>query len=798
MAVRTSMNVRYALNDLRKGWGVSLALVVTLTLCAFLMAAGAMVMERSAGAVDRLFSHAKPPHFLQMHTGEYDPAAVEAFANGREEIGSWLIEEMIGVDSSALAWGRPATGETGSIADSLIDNLFVTQNDTFDFLLDEADRTPRPQPGEVYVPVAYQQRFALRAGDELRMTTAEGVRTWTIAGFVRDAQMASSLSSATRFLIGEADFAHLVRDGVGVPEIIVEFRLHDPAGADALQTAYTADSALPRNGQAVTDSMIRMINAISGGLVAFALVFVGVLLIGIALLCVRFVIRGTVQDEVREIGAMKAIGLPHSTIAAMYLAKYVLLALAACLAGGLAAAPAAQALTADVRRSYGQAVLGPATVLAPALALAVMFALVIGICRGVLNGVGRIEVVGALVHGTTLTERGAARQARRRAGGAHRSAFASFRGGDVNRVLALTDLRADARQWALITLVFGLAAVLMILPTNLLSTLTSPRFVTYLGAADSDLRVDLQFADQLDATRAALLTTLERDDRVASAHVYGREMHEAEGPEGWETLRVDVGDHATSVEFLHGRRPLEGEIALSVLNAERFGVGVGDTLAVRDGAAVRTPLVSGIYQDVTSGGRTAKMQGQASTGASGYVIYLDLAEGADPAAVAAEYDGGFPGASFVPMRAYTAQTLSYVTDGLMRAAVLASVFALGVALLMSYLYLDLRRARERSRTAILAVLGFSGSELAAQIRLKTLIAVTVGVTLGVLAAATAGEALVSAALSAAGIGITRLSFLPNPWLVYLAYPLLLLGVGAVSAATVGRKVRGADVSRWLS
>ena len=108
------------------------------------MATGSMVMERLVGSINQLFEQAKPPHFLQMHKGEYDEAALARFAAQHPEIDGWLVEEMLGFDSSALTWRREATGASGSLSASLIDNLFVTQNDGFDLLIDLDGGVPEP------------------------------------------------------------------------------------------------------------------------------------------------------------------------------------------------------------------------------------------------------------------------------------------------------------------------------------------------------------------------------------------------------------------------------------------------------------------------------------------------------------------------------------------------------------------------------------------------------------------------------------------------------------------------------
>lgn len=794
-----SLYLRHAANDLTKNKAVSVALVVVLTLSAFLMATGAMVMERLVGSVDQLFEEAKPPHFLQMHTGDHDPEALERFASEHPEIEAWHVVDMLGFDGPTVSWQRPATGESGDLSDSLVDNLFVTQNDEFDFLLDETGGIARPAEGGVHVPVAYQESFDLEVGDELRIRTDTGHHDLRIEGFVRDAQMASSLSSATRFLVSEADFAALERAGGGDPEIIAEYRLADPSDASELQRAYEADEALPKNGQAVTFQMIRMVNAFSDGLVAVALVFVSVLLIAIALLNVRFVIRGSLEDEVREIGAMKAIGLPDRSIAGLYLAKYSVMTLFACLVGGALALVATDLLTRGIQVNYAEAPTGPLTFLVPVIALTVVYLFVMALCRGVLRGVRRIQVVGALVHGSTLDERQTARRARKQARNARRGGLTSYRGVGVSGRLAWLDLRAEGRQWVLIPMVFFLAAVLMTLPMNLLSTFDSPRFVTYLGAPQSDIRADLQFSDDVDAVREDVLADMHADDRLTDVRVFAQVLYEAEGEEGWQSMRVEVGDHAEgTVEFIQGGPPGSGQIALSALNAERYGVGVGDELALRDGGGEPTAAeVSGVYQDVTSGGYTAKAQGEQETAAAAYVVYADTVEGADPTAVAADYREQHPAASVVPMREYVQQTLSYVTGAFQGAAVLAFVFGVGVAALITTLFLNLRLTRERRRMGVLSALGFSTGEIITQVRAKILLAMVVGTVAGLVFAATAGESLVGLAVSLAGLGIVELAFITNPVMVYAVFPLALVGAGYLGAVVLTARLRGADKSSWL-
>lgn len=793
-----SLTWRYARGDLTRRPVVTLSLSALLVLGALLLSTGTIVAERLVGSVDQLFAEAKPPDFLQMHSGDYDRAALERFAAEQEGIADWTVVPLIGFDGAALSWERPGTDDSGDLSDHLVDHLFVAQNEDFDLLLDETGRAPRPADGEVYLPLGYQRSTGIEVGDLLGVRTDSGVEQLRVVGFVRDAQMASSLSASTRFLVSPAQRDALAAAGGGDREIIVEYRVTDPSRIGPLQRAYERDAALPQNGPAVTGDMIRLINALSDGLVAAALVVASALLMLIALITLRTVIRGSIQDQVRQIGALMAIGLPAREIRRLLLARYRVLSIAGCVLGGLLSIGVAALLTGGVTASYVTTPITPWTVLLPLLALALVHAVVVGTCAWMLRRLRRIDVVTSLVHGSTLTPAQtlrAERRSARRARGARLDRGAT----GVSVRLVLRDLRAQLGQWSLLTAVFLLAAVLMILPTNLLTTFESPRIITALGAPRSDLRADLQFTADLGAQREALTTAFAEDPRIESVQVFGNVLARTPTDEGTEILRVEVGDHSTTgLDHVSGTAPADGEIALSVLNAEKLGLGTGDTLDLQLGGSMRTLRISGVYQDVTAGGYTAKLQGAPPADAISYVVYAEAAGGQDTLALAAEYRDLFPEAGVIQMDDYLAQTLAHITVGLRTTTTVAVAFALGVCLLVTCLFLSLQLARDRRRAGVLAALGFTARELSGQVLAKTLLMAAAGAVAGTAAAALLGPPLVRTVLAVAGLGIVDLDLSPQPALVLGLYPLALLGVAALGAVLLTASLRRPDKSAWLT
>lgn len=781
--------------DLTRDLGAGVSLLLVLTLGAALLATGALALERLTARGDQLAAQTRPPHLLQMHSGDYDRQALEDFAHRHPEIQAWTIEDLAGVDGAALSC-RSADGSTGTPADSVTDNLFVTRNTAFDLLVDPDGTAVAPAPGTVHVPVAVQQRYDLHPGDVLRIDTGSSTVELTVAGTVRDGQMTSSLSSSTRFLVHPRDWQELAGWTSIAHEIIVEHRLHDEADVPALQAAYAADPALPREGRAVTISLIRLITVIGDGLVAIALMGVSVALVLIALLSLRFVIRADLEHRVRELGTLRAIGLTPRTITRLLLTRYRALSLAACVLGGLLAIGGAALLTGGPGSSTVP--LTGWTVLAPLLAPALVHLVVVLSCRGVLRAVRRVPIVGALVHGSLRGDGATARRARRRARAARATDLATAPGGTVSRRLALLGLRRDARSWMLLPLVFALVTIVATVPLAVHATFSSPRLVTSMGAPDRDLRSDVRVTADAPAVTDRLLSAMATTAGVTDVSVTGSVLVRIDTAEGTRTQAVDVGEHSgEGIRYVAGTAPGRDELALSVLAADAYGVAPGDTLAIAVDGRPSVHVVRGIYQDITDGGMTAALRGDLPADASAYTLYADVADGVSAPEVAAALSAQVPEATTIPMDRFVGQTFSSVTEALRGAAILAIGLCVGVAVLITALVLRLRRTRERPRAGVLRALGFPARAVAGQLRLQALLVIVPGVVLGALAAALVGPPVVGAVLSAAGLALPRFAFLAPVAPTWILLPGAVALAGYLAAVLVSAPSRTADLSPVL-
>ncbi len=285
-----------------------------------------------------------------MHAGPLDQAEIDSWAAANELVTDQQTVEMITMDGSNLYLGESQNPEENSI----MDISFVTQNEGFDFLLDLDNEIIQLSPGEIAVPVYYSQQRDLAIGDEVRVNTGAGEMVFTIAAFSRDSQMNPAIVHSKRFLVHEQDYASL-RETIAETEYLIEFLLVDDSQIGAFASAYQA-SDLPKTGPAVDQGLFKTLNALSDGLVAGVVILMSLLLIVIAILCLRFTLLATIEEDTKEIGVMKAIGIARSDIKRIYLAKYVVMGAAAALLGYLTSLLLNQVLSANILLYIGQCV----------------------------------------------------------------------------------------------------------------------------------------------------------------------------------------------------------------------------------------------------------------------------------------------------------------------------------------------------------------------------------------------------------------------------------------------------------
>ncbi|WP_145978597.1 FtsX-like permease family protein [Granulicoccus phenolivorans] len=778
-------------NALRRSGVSAVILVAFVALAAMLAGAAAALVVSATGATEALMQRARTPHYLQMHTGPVDRDRMAAFAEQNPLVAQWAVVPMLTVDGAAVRISGPGVDTT--LADSLQDNSFVTQNAEFDFLLDTDDRVIQPAPGTVWLPLFYREELGLATGNVVTVTgpgATAGTPAQTrlvVAGFLRDSQMNSSYASSKRLLVAPDDLAAVQRTvaETGTIEQLIQFRLTDPAAVGTFEVQYR-EAGLEAGGPTITWSLFTLVNSLSEGITAAIVILVTVLLVAIALLCVRFTLLTTIEQDQRQIGVLKAVGVRGRDLRRLYTGRYLALAVAGALLGVALAPLLSRSLLARVDLFMGPSGRGGWALLVGWVLAAGIVAVVGLSVRRTLRALDRVSPVEALRSGTAAA--GRVRRTPR---------WLSVSRGRLgaNLSLGLADLGRRPGMYAVPLVIFTLASFILIVPQNLYSTVTAPGFITHMGAGVSDLRIDIR--QTADPRRAGELdAALAGDPQVARHSLLVTADYAATAADGTDVrLKIESGDLAMfPIRYATGQQPsAPDQLALSTMQAQQLGARVGDPVVVRPpgGGQPLALTVVGIYSDVTNGGRTAKMVApHTSTQVMWSTLLADVVPGADPAAVVGAYAAANPDLRVSSVDDYVQATMGGTAQVLRDASVISLLVGLAIAALITALFLRLLLTADSARVATLRALGFRDGQIRAQYAIRTVVLLLVGVVLGAVLANTVGGLLAGLLLS--GVGLTRLDLIANPLLAWLATPAVLLLTVAVTAYASTRP--GADQS----
>jgi putative ABC transport system permease protein len=782
------MYTRMIARDFARNRSVTAILVVLMMLSVILATASAGTLVRLMGASSRLMSQAEAPHVAQLHVGPFDQGEVDRWAADRPEVAHHQTMLMLGIDGANLSFdGVPQTT-------SIQQNALVVPNVERDLLLD-LDGRPITEvaPGTIVLPVLYEVEAGLEVGDPVRITAADGFATeFTIAGFARDSIMNPAITSSKRLAVSSADLEE-VRAHTGEVEQLIEFWLHDPGTQSAeFQKAYL-DSGLPKAGQMVDSATFQMLTLIGDGLVAAVVVLVSLLLLVVAALCLRFSFLTAAEQDYREIGVLKAIGVAPRDVRRIYLTKYALLASIATLLGLLGGWALTPLLTRNITRYMGSApsvwnAIVPLIAAAAVLAALVLFVLVL------LRRFKQISAVAALSSGATSQRSKAARLR------LHRSRM------PVHVRLGTMDVVGRWPTYLLLFFVFAVSAFIVIVPINSATTANAPGFINYMGIGTVDLRIDLRYSDDTSPVQFAnIVDELDADPRVVATAPMITTRNDTVDREGIAaSLYVENGDHTRlPLTYADGRAPTsDAEIALSLLALNQSGREVGDNLPVTVAGRDRNLTIVGSYQDITNGGRTAK----SALPTDGdevmwFTIGVDLAAGTDATEVAQAYGDRVAPAKVAAIEQWRVQTLGPIAEQIRVTAVVSAVVAIALAVLMTALFTRMLIARDAGQIAIQRAIGADDAGLRSQYLTRILLVLVLGVVIGTLAANTLGQTLFNlmfegmfGGFETLGQGTSRIDFAVNPLLAYIVLPAALLVTVTAATTASARSISAADIS----
>lgn len=738
-------------NDLCKSRLITVTITGFVMLAALFAALGLSLTVNLLGAINQLSADAKASHYMQMHSGGIDLERLDRFVSQHHEIAAVQAAKFLNIAGADIRIGEY------TLADSIQDNGVAVQNERLDLLLDVNNQPVYPRDGEIYVPVYYFKEGFAKLGDPVVIQDV----SFRVAGFLRDFQMNPAMASSKRFLVSKGDYQRLAPGGK--QEYILSFLFNGEVDLAKFEADYQ-QAGLENNGPAGTRGLIKLMNGVEDGLMIAMLMLIGILILMVTLLSVRFTLMTKMEEDYREIGVLKAIGLRLFTIRKLYLAKYCAISAAGCTLGFFLSLFLQEPVLENIRLYLGRSQQETWGLLGGGCGVFLVFAAVLCYVNRMLGRFRKISAVQAIRFG------------------APRDETTPSRGFSLSRsrlfppmvFMGIKDVLSRKKLYLIMFLVLVISCFIMVVPQNISNTIADPSFMTYLGIGECDIRLDVHLAEDIPEKAKDMGRALALDQEVEKYSILTCWMFDLLQEDGSIVkLKAELGDHsAFPLTYQQGREPRgENEIALSALNSKELQKGIGDTIRLVVDGQIKTLKVCGLYSDITNGGMTAKAAfGGKGEKAMWLKVPVQLKSSAHAQMKAAGYKQQFAYAKVSLVEDYLAQSLgptAKAVQNISAAAIGVSVF---LTVLITLLFMKMLITRDRYQIWVLKSLGFTGRKIRQQYLVRAGIVLVLGAAAGTALANTLGETIGSGLMSA--FGVSAFHFNVNRLFAYGISPLV--------------------------
>lgn len=638
-------------------------------------------------------------------------------------------------------------------------------------------------PGTAYISGSVPGACGIVVGEKFTVKVGDTELDLEYAGYAKDALLGSDFMGNPRFILNKEDY--------------------DVIAAD--ERAKQSEGSIYYVNTSDTKAVEKAVSEVGGGLfkgdrdtirttyimsmiVAALLLIVSVCLILVAFVVLRFTIRFTLEEEFREIGVMKAIGIKNAQIRGLYLVKYLAIAVDGALLGFVASIPFGDMLLTGVSEKM---VLGSENSLIVAL---VCCAAVVGIimlfCWGSTRKVNKLSPIDAVRSGRT------GERFRRRSImelGKSRLGATPF--------LAVNDVVSSPKQYGVITAVFTILLLLVMILANTANTLNSDKLLFLLGTTKSDVYITLtdevmeamgdpNSADEkIKESNRKIEATLAENGMPGKVHV--ERMYNAPVTSGDEktsvVFQICPQTKASDYVYEKGTAPMYAdEIALSSPMAKSLGADIGDTVYITVNGEDRKCIVTALFQSFGQLGKIGRLHESFDpdglTVSSLYSFQIDFDDHPDDAEIENRIkklkdiyntDSVFNSAGFVKDSTGAADIIKAVKDMILLITLIIIVL---IAVLMERSFIS----REKPEIALMKAIGFNNGSVTAHHTVRFAIVALVSSVLAAALCLPLTKLTIDPIMGMMG-AVNGVGYEIKPAEIFGLYPLIIIAITVLAA-----------------
>lgn len=764
--------------DLRKQKGVNIILFLFITLSTIFLASSVNNICLVINGLDTYMEYANVSDVMVVFGAEDEKEQFEDWLDSRSEVTEYAHEQLCEIKADDILVVK--TGETSSFDANGASLYLGYTGGKYAKPLDVQGNDLVVGAGEVAVASGLMERNALHIGDELQFKLSDKTYTYRVAMQVKDIMYGNEMSGMGRFVFCKEDYDKMVSNCTNVKIMTYGYNTTD------LQK--TLDSMNHQGFTWLANAFERDIYSmlyVFDMIIAALFIVVGLCLILISLMILRFSLSFTMEENYREIGVMKAIGMRNFSIQKIYLVKYLTVIAVGAFTGFLLSIPIGKVMERSVSKNM---VLGDSanSIGLNLLCSVVIIVFVTAMCIAFTGKLKKISAIEAIRSGGT-----GERYQKRRGISLYKRKYM----GTIS-FLGLNDILCNKKRYLVLFLTFCISFVLITVPLNTLTTMESdvmaakfslnPDAAIYIDTLEA--KGDAPYHNTKDLEKALRRIERELSDKGYEASISVGALCFMEYTLDDGTLlkpltNYPIGEDGGYCEYGAGDAPrLENEVAFSKKIMDTNHLEIGDTVTATLGGREQKFIITGYYSDYMQLGNSARLNPAIDISGeilSGYwkatvnmettLTQKDLAE---------RLKKEFPQYGWVTAQEAIDANIGSIKDTMHTMQIPMTVLLCLLIMLISLLMMKLFIVREKGQLAMLGSVGWRRHDIRMWLVMRMVWVVILSMIVAVPLSILCNQFVLKRIFAIMG---AELQIQVEPLKAYLLYPFVLLG--GIMAAT---------------
>lgn len=783
------MFFRILKKDLKRKKSMNIILLIFITLATTFLASSMNNLIAISKSTSYFIEKAKTPDYIISAYDKGGNEELDKWINTSKYINSYELDRSTVLPKDTIKIERG-----GNIKDfePFGEILLESQPKKYGKIIDENGEEINLKSGEIAFSLIDKNKNNLKIGDKVLITLGDIKKEFTIKEFTKDAIFGSSMMEMKRVLISDEDYKpfKLLKEAGTISNYYI--MSNDTAALEKEFNGITCNAAINFDKSMIKTTFI--LDMMPSGV----LIIVSLCLILIAFLILRFTIIFTLQDDFKEIGVMKAIGLKNFDIKKVYLIKYLAITIIGAVIGLAASFPFGNLL---LNQSKGNILMESSSGnILVNIACSIFIVLTVFLfcytCTRKLNKFSAIDAIRNGSNGESFK-------------GKSRLKLRNYKKINVPMFIALNDILCNLKRYAVLILTFSIGTILIIIPLNTINTLNDGDIVKVFGLQYSDAFIQTDHMDKYTTgiSKQEYLKDMENLEESfrnsgIDMKLYGEVMYRfkfytdhkdnAVPISAFQYINIDN----SKLNVLKGKMPeLKNEAAITEAAAKKLKVSIGDTIYAQIGKETKGFIVTGLFESMNEMGESVRLSPKTDIDfkylAGAFPFQGDFVENEKPQAAIDKLKDKYPNYTIENSQEYISKYVGNSADQLNSMKNLIVLMVVCINALITVLMMKTFITKEKGEIAMLKSVGFRNSSIrfwqSARISIVLIAAIFLGIILSnYLGPLTAGQVF-------AMMGVHNIVFKVKQLEVYILYPLILLIITTAVAYLSAGAVKKIDL-----